>query len=68
MLRRHTMCEYCDGRERSFYAEDADEHYLIVYLSGDGLCFDWSVFGDGDGCDTVHIGFCPFCGRKLTME
>ena len=42
MLGRHVMCEYCDGKARSFY--------------------------DEDGCDTVHIGFCPFCGRKLTVE
>lgn len=62
------MCEYCDGKARSFYDEDGGEYTLYVYLSGEDICFDWSVFGYGDGCDTVHIGFCPFCGRKLTVE
>lgn len=60
---RSKGCEFCDGSERSMLfrigacAAMNDE----VYVSGDAIIIDF-------GCkayDTVKIGFCPMCGRKL---
>ena len=60
---RSNGCEFCDGSERSMLfrkgacAAMNDE----VYVSGDAIIIDF-------GCkayDTVKIGFCPMCGRKL---
>lgn len=63
---RNSGCEFCDGSERSMLfrigacAAMNDE----VYVSGDAIIIDF-------GCkayDTVKIGFCPMCGRKLKGE
>lgn len=60
---RSNGCEFCDGSERSMLfrkgacAAMNDE----VYVSGNAIIIDF-------GCtayDTVKIGFCPMCGRKL---
>lgn len=63
---RHNGCEFCDGSERSMLFRKGACAAMNddVYVSGNAIIIDF-------GCtayDTVKIGFCPMCGRKLEGE
>lgn len=63
------MCRWCDGRMRSFYETEAGDVELEVCIDGEGqLRLDWAVPCDGSWNEEIAIAFCPFCGRKLTVE
>ncbi len=57
------MCEYCDGNSndcRIWFDELEKLYYLDIETS------EWNDYDDNYFHQREYIGYCPFCGRKLS--